>query len=318
VVDPDEPLDPEVEDRLDRLGVSVLGRLEDLPAAVESLVAAPAAPAAPAPDPPTGAAEPAGRVVAVWGPTGAPGRTTVAVGLAAAQAASGSPTILLDADPYGGAVGQHLGVLDEVSGLLACARLANEGALEIAAFRTCRRRVSAGFEVVTGLPRADRWIEVRAGVVEAIVDLAAVDGDVVVDCGFSLEDTGSGRFGRNTTTLEAIGRADEVVLVGSAEPTGLSRLARALVELAELAPEVATRVVVNRMRDSLGWRRRDVVGMVEGYAPDVPVHFLPDDRPALDRALVAGRTLPELGESAVGTELGALARTVFGPLPAAR
>jgi MinD-like ATPase involved in chromosome partitioning or flagellar assembly len=171
--------------------------------------------------------------------------------------------------------------------------------------------VAADLEVVTGLPRADRWIEVRAGVVEAVVDLAAEEADVVVDCGFSLEDSAAGRFGRNTTTLEAVARADEVVLVGSAEPTGLSRLARALVELAEVVPGVPTRVVVNRMRDSLGWRRRDVVGMVEGYAPDVPVHFLPDDRVGVDRALVAGRSLTEVGESGLRTELGALAEAVF-------
>ena len=42
--------------------------------------------------------------------------------------------------------------------------------------------------------------------------------------------------------------ADEVVVVGSAEPTGLARLARTLVELRDVttAPQ---RVVVNRMRD---------------------------------------------------------------------
>jgi MinD-like ATPase involved in chromosome partitioning or flagellar assembly len=311
VADPDTPLDPEVADRLERLGVPRLGDLDGVAEAVHALLVA----HPPEPEPSAAGGDVAsllaGRVVVVWGPTGGPGRTTVAVGLAAEHAARGARTILLDVDPYGGAAGQHLGVLDEVSGLLACARLANEGALDGPAFRGCRRRVAADLEVVTGLPRADRWIEVRAGVVEAVVDLAAEEADVVVDCGFSLEDSAAGRFGRNTTTLEAVARADEVVLVGSAEPTGLSRLARALVELAEVVPGVPTRVVVNRMRDSLGWRRRDVVGMVEGYAPDVPVHFLPDDRVGVDRALVAGRSLTEVGESGLRTELGALAEAVF-------
>ena len=53
-------------------------------------------------------AEP-GRVVVVWGPQGAPGRTTVAAGLAGVLAARGAETVLVDADPYGGAVAQHLG-----------------------------------------------------------------------------------------------------------------------------------------------------------------------------------------------------------------
>ena len=44
-------------------------------------------------------------VVAVWGPTGAPGRTTIAVTLATELAALGI-TVLVDADTYGGSVAQ--------------------------------------------------------------------------------------------------------------------------------------------------------------------------------------------------------------------
>ena len=65
-----------------------------------------------------------GRVVAVWGPTGAPGRTTVAVGLADEAARLGVSTLLVDADVYGGVVAQVLGLLDESPGLAGAARLA--------------------------------------------------------------------------------------------------------------------------------------------------------------------------------------------------
>jgi hypothetical protein len=79
---------------------------------------------------PDGVPEPAqpGRVTVVWGPAGAPGRTTLAVGLAA-ELGRGRRTILVDADPYGGAVAQQLGIVDEVSGLLAAVRLAAAGQL---------------------------------------------------------------------------------------------------------------------------------------------------------------------------------------------
>ena len=42
-----------------------------------------------------------GTVVAVWGPTGAPGRTTVAITLADELARLGHETLLVDADVYG-------------------------------------------------------------------------------------------------------------------------------------------------------------------------------------------------------------------------
>ena len=101
-----------------------------------------------------------------------------------------------------------------------------------------------------------------------------------------------------------------MVVVGSAEPTGLARLARTLVELRD-STHVPVTVVVNRMRDSLGWSRRDITGMVEGYLRPTGVHFLPEDRPATDRALVAGRSVVELGDSQLRRGLVDLHDAVF-------
>ncbi len=252
-----------------------------------------------------------GRVRAVWGPAGAPGRTTVAVGIAGALAASGDPTVLVDADPYGGSVAQHLGVLDESSGLLAVARMANVGTLEEAAFLRSCRRVVGRLDVLTGLPRPDRRVEVRPGVLGSVLDTAAGLADVVVDCGFCLEDADLPQS-RDRMTLDALAAADEVVVVGSAEPAGLARLARGLVELRDLVPGTPIRVVVNRMRASLGWHRREIVGMVEGYAGAVPVHFLPEDRETVDRGLVAGRAVTELGESPLREALEEIAVAIRG------
>jgi MinD-like ATPase involved in chromosome partitioning or flagellar assembly len=259
---------------------------------------------------------PPGRTFVVWGPAGAPGRTTVAVALAAALARRGQRTTLVDADPYGGSVAQQLGVLDEVSGLLGAARLTGDGALE-ARLDTVQRGLGDRLTVVTGLPRADRWVEVRAGVVEHLVELAGSLGHVVVDTGFSLEDDPSGdlvaRPGRNQLTLGALEVADEVLVVGTADPVGLSRLARGLVDLRELHPGSPVRVVVNRMRSTLGWSERDITGMVEGFARLAGVHFLPDDRAAADRALTTGTSVVEAGESELAKALTAFADAVVPP-----
>jgi MinD-like ATPase involved in chromosome partitioning or flagellar assembly len=255
-----------------------------------------------------------GRVIAVWGPTGAPGRTTVATGLAAELARRERRTVLIDADPYGGAVAQMFGIVDEISGLLAAARAAGQGDLE-GKLGGVQRALDHRLSVVTGLPRADRYAEVRPGVLELLIDLARGHGDVVLDTGFCLESDPrteiGGRGGRNHMTLAALAAADEVVVVGSADPVGLSRLARGLVEVRDAGvPEV--RVVINRMRASLGWSERDLAGMVEGFTRLEGLHFLPEDRAAVDRALVAGKTVIELGDSALGRGLAGLAAAVAG------
>ena len=169
--------------------------------------------------------------------------------------------------------------------------------------------------VVTGLPRADRWREVRVAQVEQLLERARTHGEVVVDTGFSLEDdTGSdvgGRPGRNALTLTALEQADEVVVVGAADPVGLTRLARGLVDLRDRAPGTPVRVAVNRMRPSIGWSEKEIAGMVEGFSRVAGLHFLPDDRAGLDQALVSGRPVADLGASPLVHALAALADAVF-------
>jgi len=258
------------------------------------------------------------RMVAVWGPTGAPGRTTVAVGLAAELARRGKPSFLLDVDGYGGAVAQHLGVLDEMSGLLAAARLANTGRLDAGQLVSMARQVDPGFRILTGLPRAERWGEVRDSAYEQVLDLARGLGEVVVlDAGFSLEQDAGASFAslaprRNAMTLLGLEHADEVVVVGSADPVGLARLARGLVELSETVPGRLLRVVVNRARPALGWGEQEVRAMIDGFVTPASVHFLPDDRAAADQAVVGGRTLTELGDSPLRRGLQDLAAAVAG------
>jgi MinD-like ATPase involved in chromosome partitioning or flagellar assembly len=315
--------DLDVREHAQRLGIAALvgsGELASLPAAVTTVedVADTRARDEQLPELPDGVddLDPThdGRVVVVWGPAGAPGRTTVATNLAWEVARRQVPVVLADLDPYGGAVAQQLGVLDEVSGLLSAARLAAAGQLDERFASVCRG-VGEHLAVVTGLPRPDRWREVRPAQVDQLLEAARVRGHVLVDTGFSLEDDPGTDFGarpgRNALTLAAIEQADELLVVGSADPVGLSRLARGLVDLRELTTGVAVRVVVNRMRSSIGWSEKEIAGMVEGFSRVAGLHFLPEDRAGLDRALVSGRALADLGDSSLVQSLSALADAVF-------
>jgi MinD-like ATPase involved in chromosome partitioning or flagellar assembly len=320
----EELLDGDIE-RLRRLGIEHVLASTELGSLAETVRAASAGSVVAVPERLDGVedqdATVPGRVLAVWGPTGAPGRTTVAVGLASEIARTGREVLLADVDAYGGAVAQHLGVLDEVSGLLAAARAANTGQLDAERLGSLARTVGDRLRVLTGLPRPDRWQEVRSVAFADLLDQAALLAPyVVLDLGFSLESDpvdpyGSAAPQRNEMTLASLARANEVLVVGSADPVGLSRLARGLVELRALLPGVRARVVVNRTRASLGWSDQDIRGMVEGFLGPVAVHFLPEDRAAVDQALMAGHSLTESGGSLLRDAMVALTREVLGEGP---
>lgn len=256
-----------------------------------------------------------GVVVAVWGPTGAPGRTTVAVNLATeltgaaargrrrrtAAPADELTVLLADADTYGGAVAQQLGLLDESSGLAAAARAAGTGVLDDVALARLSPVVTERLRVLTGIARPSRWTELPGPALDVVWERAREVADVVVvDCGFSLErdemltyDTHAPQ--RNAATWSALGAADVVVVVGAAGPVGTARLVRALAELDDAGLDATRVVVVNRARASVGGRRpaaaaRDVL---ERHAGATDVQVLPDDPASCDRALLEGRSLAE-------------------------
>jgi Flp pilus assembly CpaE family ATPase len=273
-------------------------------------------------------AEGRGRVVAVWGPTGAPGRTTVAVGLADEAARLGVPTVLVDADVYGGVVAQLLGLLDESPGLAGAARQAGAGTLDAAALNRLTWSVRPGLRVLTGLARADRWPELRPRAVAAVLDEARRLADlVVVDCSFSLEDDEELSFDtaaprRNGATLTVLQEADTVLCVSGADPVALQRCIRALDELRDALPEVDPVLVVNQVRRGPvpGDARREIAEALTRFAGREVAAFLPSDRRATDAALAAGRTLAEVQPaSPLREQLRLLAAAVTGaPQPVVR
>jgi MinD-like ATPase involved in chromosome partitioning or flagellar assembly len=270
---------------------------------------------------PDDAIEHDGRLVAVWGPTGAPGRTTVAVVLATEAARLGCASLLADADCYGGVVAQVLGLLDESPGLAAAVRQANAGNLDLHTLATLARVVGPNLRVLTGIARAQRWPELRpSGLVAAYAIARQLAALTVVDCGFGLEqdeelshDTTAPR--RNGSTLATLADADHVVAVGSADPVGLQRLVRGLAELSEVLPQCRPQVVVNRLRKGPinGDAEHEIAEALTRYAGVGDVIFVPYDRVSLDKALAGGHTLGEIApDSPVRSALLPLARRYAG------
>jgi len=258
-------------------------------------------PAAPADDGADDETAPA-RVVAVWGPHGAPGRTTVALTLAGELADLGVETLLVDADVYGGAVAQLLGLLDEAPGLAAACRLANNGTLDLPGLAELALAVRPRLRVLTGISRPERWPEIRPSGLDVVLSLArSLAAVVVVDCAFSLEqdeelsfDTVAPR--RNGATLTALTAADIVVAVASGDPVGLQRFVRGHAELVEVVPKAEVVPVVNRLRPAAvggGDARREIAAALERFGGIVQPRFVPLDVAGLDAAVASGRMLTE-------------------------
>lgn len=275
----------------------------------------------------TGDGEPParGRVVTVWGPAGAPGRTTTAVGLASELAAAGHPCLLVDADTYAASVGQVIGLLDEAPGLASAARAADHGTLDLFQLGRLAPQAMPGVRVLTGIARSARWPELRPASLATVLDLArGLTPWTVVDTAASLEqdeelsyDTAAPR--RNGATLACLEVADVLVVVGSADPVGLQRLVRGLQDLAEVT-DVRPIVVVNRVRASAVGPvpERRIADALERYAGVVDPVLIPDDGPAVDAALLAGRTLLEVAPSSrARAALAGLAAQLTGDTPAA-
>jgi MinD-like ATPase involved in chromosome partitioning or flagellar assembly len=232
-----------------------------------------------------------GRLIAVWGPKGAPGRTTIAIEIAAELATSDSSTLLLDGDPYGGDVLQLLGVAEELPTVVWAARMAAKDELDAARLAIDLRRAGrVGPILLPGLPRAELWADVSEyGWRQLLTVARAAFRHTVCDVGFCLEPDaapyGNGASERNRMARETVRTADHVVAVCKADPVGVKNFMWAFDELTELVDQDSVVVVANRVR--LG-QEREVGEIIKRYLGKRPVAYIPDRPQEVRRAVMAG------------------------------
>ena len=245
-----------------------------------------------------------GTVIAVWGPAGAPGRTTVAINVAAELAAAGRTVALADVDTYSGSIAPTLGMLDEAPGFAAACRLAGADSLNRAELERIGQRYGtghSGFWVLTGIGRPSRWPELSAERVAVTLEQCRSWVEfTVVDTGFSLEhdeEISSDLFAprRNAASITALREADRVVAVGAADPVGLSRFLRAHVDLIETVAEGRVLVAMNKLRASaIGLNPiGQVTQTLSRFGGIDSAAMIPFDSQALDAAILSGRTLAD-------------------------
>ena len=270
----------------------------------------------------------ASSVIAVWGPAGAPGRTTLAINIAAEIAAAGHTVALADVDTYSGSIAPSLGMLDEAPGFAAACRLAGSGSLTQAELERIAQRYNSpqgAFWVLTGIGRPSRWPELSTERVTRTIEALRQWVDyVVLDTGFNLEsdeEISSDLFAprRNAATVTALRASDHVVACGLADPVGMARFLRAWVELADVLTTDRVSVVMNRVRASaVGLDPNgQVVGTLRRFGGIESPILVPHDQQGADAAVLTGRTLRDAApKSPARVSIRRFVRTELLPEPA--
>lgn len=245
------------------------------------------------------------RIIAVWGPHGAPGRSTLAIQLAVELSRAGRTTALVDADTVAPSLALLLGLGDDSPGIAAACRRAERGALDSAELTRLATTVTTSggdVEVLSGINRPGRWPELssarltaalrtcRGWIEETVVDVAdAFDADDEV----TYDLAGPRRHAATTAALE---EADLIVAIASADPLGISRFLRDHAELRRLTSPTPVIVAVNQVRpgplgiDARGQVRRTL----ERFAGITDIVFLPSDQRAADAALLHARPMTDV------------------------
>jgi pilus assembly protein CpaE len=190
-----------------------------------------------------------GRVVAVFGPKGGVGRTTLAVNLAVAAATElGQRTCLVDASFQFGDIGVLLNLNPKNKSIADVIPELEHGDIE--SIDTMVINHSAGIKVLLAPPSPEMAeLITPAGAKRMVEALRASNDLVVIDCMASFNDT----------TLAILDMADTVLTMLSLEITSIKNI-RLFLEVADQLgySQDKIRLVLNRADSSLGIRVADV------------------------------------------------------------
>ena len=235
--------------------------------------------------------------IAVWGPVGAPGKSTLAANLADALAVAGMRVLLIDADLVSPSLALLLGVTDQAAGISTACRLAREARLDADELERVTVRVDAAgasLWLLPGISGASRWPEITPSAIETILRVASQRFDVAVfDMASSLEPalrTEASAIGRNELTRHLVANSDQVLALSHADALGVQRMLKQLLDVQRLRSGGNLNLVLNRVRDNvLGSNpEKQLSQTFQSLVKIAPNHFLPDDPSNTDGALRNG------------------------------
>ena len=261
-----------------------------------------------------------GKIIAVWGTHGAPGRSTLALALAAYLNEQGS-TILVDCDINAPAQVQLLGLPEDSSGLASAARLATHGELDSTRLVQTLLSAKADLQVLTGLGRSGRWRELPVASMNKVWEVCRHTAEyTVVDLSGGLEEERVEDFAmepdHDAVAAALLEQADLTLIVGAADPVGIRRLIQ-LLNSNRQAVGGRSQVVVNRVRSSTaGADPNSAIGSVLArYTRASDIVYVPADYRLFDKALMQAQPVAVVeSRSAAAKSIAKLAKLVMTQL----
>ena len=229
----------------------------------------------------------AGSCVVVGGPREARPEE-VALELARVHAAGDGAVVLVDADEDP-VLAQRVGA-PVVPNIVMAADTLRDPTLGLA--DTLVPVPGERFWLLPGLADTSAWSELRGADVAAVLgQLAERSHRVVVQVGSSVEDlAGLGGPDRYGASRAALARADALVGVAPASPTGLARFLRWLGDARLVAPDAPVHVVVTDAPPARS-RRAQILDRLDVYGVDAASVVLAPPEPRLEEAAWNGRLL---------------------------
>lgn len=251
-------------------------------------------------------------VLAVWGPAGSPGKSTIATNLASELSLAGERVLLIDLDTLAPSLALGLGLVDTPAGLSACLRLAEQNRLSLDEFNRLTISIALGrneLRFMSGVSSPHRWPEVTEERFEKLLrDISGQVDHVVLDLAQATSfksnlihpsNMNPFDFNRDSLLRSVLSKADKVVLVSGSDPIAAQRFLLAREFLSELDSTIDPFVVVNRFRTgALGSRAKDELEQTYlSLAKSRVDVFIPEDRDNLDKAILNGLPLALLKRS---------------------
>jgi len=222
-----------------------------------------------------------GKAIAITGPHGSTGKSTVAINMAALLVAEKRKVFLIDADVLGSSLANQLLLAELPAGLAGAIRIASQNRFDLEQLQ--RLSVQTAKSNITLLPGSTKL----AGQENLAVELAKIVETAKANFDFVILDLPSLSFQDQDFASQLALLADEVFIVALADPVGIFRLLALQKQLQGLSLE--PKLVINRVRNSvIAQAKKEITETLLRLGQLEIAGFLPEDQGQLDQALKLG------------------------------